>query len=84
MMILTAKRRILNLRFLKNIDLNHKSIHHSELLTYAIVIDIVSVTLYHTCSEVAMLWFDESLNQIQKYSESYQNIRLKVLGIISN
>ena len=28
----------------KNIDLNHKSMHDSELLTYAIVIDIVSAT----------------------------------------
>ena len=40
----TAKRRILNLIFAKNTDLNHNSIHDSELLTYTIVIDIVSAT----------------------------------------
>ena len=71
-MIFIAQISILNLRFAKNIDLNHKSIHDSVLVTYAIVIDIVSVPLYHTHSKICIDLMKIILNQIQKYSESYQ------------
>ena len=63
-MIIDCKKKhtyIHNLRFPKNIDLNHKSIHHSEFLTYAVVIDIVSATLYHT------QYFDTRLNRARRY-----------------
>ena len=59
--------------------------HDSVFVTYVIVLNIVSATLYHTHSEVCHGF--ESLNQIQKYSELYRkhfDTRLKVLGIVSN
>ena len=56
------KKRIHNLRFAKNIDLNHKSMHDSVYLTNLFILDIVFVILYHTHHDIdivryVMVWW---------------------------